>query len=511
MGILSGEIDIYGALESLDRMPHQKKFVGAQQPNAAYVGGQGSGKSVALCTAAILNCYAEPGGFSLMGRLNMPALETTTMKTFLEMVPEGYGEWAEAKKTFTFTNRHQVIFKHLDVADPKVVGHIRSLNLSGAYVDEATEIKEEVYFLLLGRLRRKTTQAAGLSHKIRLASNPAGHDWIWRHFFDPNRKPEWRLSNLGITASTMDNPFLPREYVQNMLNTYPQDWADRFIYGSFSDFSDLVYKEFAETTHTWNPRKNYAVFGGSGEPPHAWPVIIGIDIGSDIDPWAVTLDAISPWGSLFQYAEVYGNSMLIADIARQIKDKVDGRKIAGIAYDYSNRQCALELAEHDINGQSAIKEVEPGLFKMAQYYHLDLRLEHPFDPGCKGAPRAFTSQACINSVRENLEYKWAKDKSGNPTGEPSHESSHSPDARRYSIHTFRPLPEKLAVRKKWENPALDPVSREYWKAEEEKNDKMKGFVPRSRVERTMQDWQKLAGAAPKRFQRPGYARFARYN
>lgn len=509
MGILSGEIDIYGALNSLEKMPHQKRFVAAKEPNAAYVGGQGSGKSVALCTAAILNGYAEPGGFSLVGRLNMPALETTTMKTFLEMVPEGYGEWAEAKKTFTFANRHQVIFKHLDVSDPKVVGHIKSLNLSAAYVDEATEIKEEVYFLLLGRLRRKTTVDANMRHKIRLASNPAGHDWIWRHFFDPNRKPEWLVSNLGITASTMDNPFLPKEYVQNMLNTYPQDWADRFIHGSFSDFSDLVYKEFAETTHTWNPRKNHAVFGGSGEPPEKWPVIIGIDIGSDIDPWAVTIDAVSPWGSLFQFAEVYGNSMLIADIAGQIKQKVNGRKISGIAYDYSNRQCALELAEHDINGQAAIKEIEPGLFKMAQYYHLDPRLEHPFNVGQQGAPRRFISQACINSVRENLEYKWAKDKSGNPTGEPAHASSHSPDAARYAVHTFRPLPEKLKVPKKWENPTLTSVSREFWKAEEEKNDAMTGFKPKSGPPKTIQEWQRVAGKPPLRFQRPRMAKFSR--
>lgn len=506
MGIYTGEIDIYGAIESLDKMPQQKQFISAQEPNAAYVGGQGSGKSVALCTAAILNAISERDGFSLIGRLNMPALETTTMKTFLEMVPEDQGEWAESKKMFRFNNGHQVIFKHLDITDPKIVGHIKSLNLSGAYVDEATEIREEVYFILIGRLRRKTA----LRHRIRLASNPAGHDWIWRHFFDPNRKREWQISNLGITASTLDNPFLPKEYVQNMLNTYPPDWADRFIYGSFSDFSDLVYKEFSELTHTWDPKKSYAVFGGAGNPPQQWPVIIGIDIGSDIDPWAITIDAVSPWGSLFQDGEIYGNSMLIADIAQQLKEKINGRKVQGIAYDYSNRQCGIELAEHDINAQPADKEVKPGLFKMSQYYHIDTRLEHPFNPAIKGAPRAFTSLACPNTIRETLEYKWAKDKQGNPTGEPAHDASHTPDARRYSVHTFRPLPEKMSVRKKWQNPELDAVSRQFWKDEEEKADKMKGFVPRTRQERTIQEWQKLAGAAPKRFMRPHYAKFARF-
>src|SRR5262249_35063353 len=145
---------------------------------------------------------------------------------------------------------------------PKLVGHVRSLNLSGAYVDEATEVSEEVYFLLLGRLRRK-----GGRKVARLASNPAGHDWIWKQFFDPGRKKEWKEMNFGITASTTDNPFLDPLYVERMLATYPADWADRFIFGNFSDFSDLVYKEFADETHTWNPEKSYPVFAGGGEPP----------------------------------------------------------------------------------------------------------------------------------------------------------------------------------------------------------------------------------------------------
>src|SRR5215472_11814905 len=222
MGVIQGEIDIYGVLESLDKTP---------QPNAAYVGGQGSGKSIALCATAILNAIDDPNGYSLIGRLNMPALETTTMKTFLELVPETWGKWFNSKKVFKFSNGHEVIFKHLDITDPKIEGHIKSLNLSAAYVDEATEISRDVYYLLVGRVRRKTAKR----RIVRLASNPAGHDWVWKNFFDPKRSRELLASNLGITASTLDNPFLPAEYVQNMLNTYPEDWAQRSIYGSFAD------------------------------------------------------------------------------------------------------------------------------------------------------------------------------------------------------------------------------------------------------------------------------------
>lgn len=505
MPILQGELDFWAAIDSLPKMPKQKEFISCPHPNAAYVGGVGSGKSVSLVTSLILNAEADPNGFSLVGRLNMPALESSTMKTFLEMVPDGHGEWADTKKTYTFNNGHVVIFKHLDITDPKIAGHIKSMNLSAAYVDEATEVSEEIYFLLLSRLRRKTAPR----HIIRLSSNPAGHDWIWRHFFDPERKAKWKESNLGITASSFENPFLPAEYIENMMNTYPPDWADRFIYGHFSDFSDLVYKEFGEESHVWDCSKGYACFGGNNNPPESWPVIVGIDIGSDIDPWACVLIAVAPNGMLFQYEEVYGNSLLIRTIAQELHLKLGSRPQDGMAYDYANRQAALELAEYDIAGAPAIKEVRPGLFKTAQYIHVDPRLEHPFNAKVKGSPRFFVSSACLNTRRELSAYKWAKDRSGIATGEPSHENSHSPDAVRYALHTFRPLPEKLAAPKLWENPALDEASRMYWREMDQIKDRMKGFVPKNRVPKTIQEWAAQANHGPIRFRRPHYIKFAR--
>lgn len=515
MGVWQGELELHEALENLDRMPKQKEFLSSWQPRAVYVGGQGSGKSSSLCTSAILNAASEPNGFSLIGRLNIPALESSTMRTFLELVPESYGSWADTKKSFTFTNGHEVIFKHLDITDPKTVGHIKSMNLSAAYVDELTEISEEVYFLILGRLRRKTAKR----HIFRGASNPSGHDWVWRHFFDPHRKEELKDLNLGITASSMENPFLPPEYVQNMLNTYPPDWAERFIYGSFADFSDLVYKEFSEQSHVWDYLKSWKVFGDSGEPPESWPVIVGIDIGSDIDPWAIAIISVAPDGRLYQYEEVYGNNLRIAPIAEELKMKIGNRQVDGIAYDYANRQAALELGEHDIAGQPAIKEVRPGLFKMAQYMHVDKRLVHPFT-AMEGSPRLFFSSKCEHAIREYSAYKWAKDSAGNPYDEPEgsnrnrravkHDNSHSPDSGRYAIHTFRPVPGRPRELKKWENPALDPLSRQFWQNEEKFRDPMERFQPKDKTLKTMKEWEKEIQRQGKRFQRPNFSTYRRF-
>jgi hypothetical protein len=119
LGVYEGEISYYEALENIHKLPHQKQFVTAEEPHVAIVGGQGAAKTVSLCIAAIRNAMDDPNGFSLIGRLHMPELEDTTMKTFLEMVPEQYFSWHETKKKGKFSNGHEVVFKHLDSSDPK--------------------------------------------------------------------------------------------------------------------------------------------------------------------------------------------------------------------------------------------------------------------------------------------------------------------------------------------------------------------------------------------------------
>lgn len=457
----SGEIGLYQAVSEANLLPWQREYLKCPSFAAAVVGGQGCGKSVIMCAQCMLEAMRDPGGYSLVGRLNYPALIDSTLQIFLELVPEDFGEFAPTQKEFRYVNGHTTVFRHLDITDPKVAGHIKSMNLSGAYIDEACEISEETYLLITGRIRRKTA----LRHQVRLVSNPAGRNWVWRWFFDPQRKPAL-LKNTGFNPNTFDNVHLPKDRVDDWVATYPEDWADRYIYGHFTEFSDLIYKEFSDRVHVWDSSRSWGVFDGESDPPLDWPVIIGMDIGSDTehDPWSIALIAVAPDGLLYQFDEVYGNGLLIAEIADQVFVKLGKRGRPDIAYDYAQRQCALELGECGLDGAPAIKEVDPGIFKTAQYMHLDPRVRHPFT-GAMGAPRYYVSSRCRNTIREISSYSWAKDRAGNPTGKPAHDNSHSPDAIRYAIHTFRPLPEKPKVKELWELDGQSQLTRDFWRSE----------------------------------------------
>lgn len=484
MGYRPGTLELGDAIAGLERLPKSKQFVTSKFFGSAYVGGEGSSKTASLCSSAICNAIINPGGKSLIGRLNMPALESTTMNDFLSMVPADMGEWKEQPKTWVFNNGHTVIFRHLDISDPKVQGHIKSENLTAAYIDEASEVDEKVFLLVVGRLRR----AASTRRLLRISSNPAGHDWMWKHFFDPNRKPEWKQLFEGISSTSMDNVFLPEDYISIRKSVYPADWADRFIYGHFSDFTDLVYKEFGEPSHIWDDTKEWEVFGGRSTPPLDWPVYVGMDIGGgeEGDPWAIPLAALAPTGFLYQFGEIYGSDLRIAPIAEQYHTLMQGRMLEGMAYDYAQRAAAIELEDYDLPGQAAVKDVKPGLFKCAQYFHIDKNISHPFNPVIDGSPRYFVAKSCENTIRELGGYKWAKDRSGNAKNEPSHENSHSPDGIRYLIHTFRPLPSEIKKVEKWENPKLDYASKMFWLRKHEADEKQakgtrRGFSSRHLV------------------------------
>lgn len=477
-GIEEGEVRFDQALEKL--LPAQREFLSLTAPYGAYVGGFGSGKTLSLCLNLILNGMVAPGGFSLVGRLHQPELKITTQKTFLEIFPlEWCKEWTPSSNPphLRAVNGHDFIFSHLDITSAEQKAHIRSLNLSGFGVDQAEEIPFATFMTLMSRLRRQNVP----NHYGRLSANPNGGDWLWETFFDQKRSWQKKQKFIGILAPTTENIHLRADYVEDMMCIYPDDWKERFIYGSFADFSGKVFKDWNSNLHGWDCDQEYQHFAGqdgkpSGHPPSHWPVIVGIDIGGGVDPWSFVFVAVQPeTGYLFQFAEIHAQGILIREFADRYFEMMDIRPLEGAAYDWENQAAGIELAGEGIPVTRANKDVLSGIFKVAQYLHPDPRIESPFT-GDRPAPRYYVCRNCCPSTCRSLaNLSYAKDRSGNETGEIKHdEYSHDSAALRYAVHTFRPEPKKIKPRATWDNPALDPLSRQYWREVEAM--KKRGYV-----------------------------------
>ena len=427
--------------------------------------------------------YQIPNSVHLVESLDMPALRTTTMRTFLSLCPFDWvakNGWKESEGRLVMANGTEYIFRHLDITDAAVEGWIRSLNLTSFLVDQAEEVAEGTFLTLVGRLSQPTSPV----HFGRLVLNPAGQDWIWRRFFDPKRAEKLK-SNVGLVISTYENAHnLPPEYIEDLESTYPAEWAARFLRGEFADFSDLVFKEFSHEMHVYDASKPWAVFKGQTTPPLEWPIYIGVDIGG-VDPWAFVFAAMDPaTGFLYVFDEIYAAGILVRELAERYHPIADGRELLGLAYDYENRQAAMEMEEYGVTGMPANKEVLPGILKLGQYLHPDLRLKHPF-LGIFPSPHIFFASNCENTIREISTWKWGKDRRGVLTGLPAEGNDHTTDAIRYLVHTFRPEPAELPLPKASDKSDLDVMSRMYWKdverEEEEQAHKPRRFFAYRRI------------------------------
>jgi hypothetical protein len=89
-------------------------------------------------------------------RNTYPQLRDTTIKTYMDWFPPYvFGQYLESKKTYTVRIEDriiEIIFKALDTE--KDVRDLLSLELTGAEVDEAREIKQDIFKGLLGRVGR---------------------------------------------------------------------------------------------------------------------------------------------------------------------------------------------------------------------------------------------------------------------------------------------------------------------------------------------------------------------
>jgi hypothetical protein len=157
----------------------------------------------------------------------------------------------------------------------------RSLNLGFIAYDEANEIDEESYMGMSSRVRQVeiTAEARSRGYKGHItrrgiwgATNPNGHDWLWRYFH--SESPNRVKGTAFFTSTTLDNPYLPPEYIEKLLQ-YPKPWVQRYVLCQFDDFAGRIYEDWGWDTHTI-PHPNWDELGV--RQPIVW---MGMDPGTE--------------------------------------------------------------------------------------------------------------------------------------------------------------------------------------------------------------------------------------
>ncbi len=250
-------------------------------------------------------------------RNTYPELKSTTLRTFHDWVPEemcykndGSPIQRIAKANLPDGTRVEAEFLFLSVDRPGDVGKLKSLDFTGVWLNEASELPKEVFDMATGRIGRYPRKDLGLAVKpgVLMDTNSMDDDHWWYHL-DQNKDDETAqnlrkvMESIGINRPLMEfftqppalveanGVLLPNPAAENvkhqplgfgywlqLASGKEQNFIDMMILNKYGRVIDgkPVYPEWDEHFHG-KPRQVKAIKG--------LPILIGLDFG--LSPAAV--------------------------------------------------------------------------------------------------------------------------------------------------------------------------------------------------------------------------------
>jgi len=200
-------------------------------------GAAGGGKSYMGCSWLIIMCIKYPNTRYLMGRSKLDNLKKTTLNTFFEVC----GQWnIKSGKHFNFNagsniikfyNGSEIMLKDLFhyPADPNY-DSLGSLEITGAFIDEANQITEKAKNIVNSRIRYKL-DTYGLIPKLLLTCNPS-KNWTYTQYYRPAKEGKIEPHKKFIQSLVDDNPYISRHY-KGQLEKLDEISKQRLLFGNW--------------------------------------------------------------------------------------------------------------------------------------------------------------------------------------------------------------------------------------------------------------------------------------
>lgn len=268
-------------------------------------------------------------------------------------------------------------------------------------MEEASECTVEDIDQLSIRLRAKRKDL-----QIYYASNPVSKNcWLYHRYFE-NDAPYDKEQTVIYHTTYKDNPFLPREYIDNLqhlINTNPVYYRI-YALGEWCSLNKLVY------TNVEYRDFDYAKIQGK--------TLVGIDFGFTNDMTAIMHSILDEQNKTIYICREYcSTGMTNPMIAKKIQEM--GLSKHTIIADSAEPKSITELRSAGIyNVRASVKgpdSVLHGVQKLQQY-------------------KLVVHTSCVNTKEELENYSYIKDKqSGEYTNKIEDKWNHCLDSLRYSL------------------------------------------------------------------------------
>lgn len=227
-------------------------------------GSAGGGKSYVGSAWLISSCMRFDNILMVVARKTLKVLKTSTWLTIKKVLKEwGLQEdvhWHEngAEGYIDFWNGSRIMMLGLEFvpSDPEFTW-LGSIEISGAFVDEVSEITEKAVEVLASRIRHRTAETFVVG-KCLLSSNPHG-GWIRRVFvMDDDENPVVPPKGYRyIPFSLFDNPqkSFVAQYYNKLAKIRDPKTKNRLLYGDWREYTDnkaAAYWNYSHDAHRIN-------------------------------------------------------------------------------------------------------------------------------------------------------------------------------------------------------------------------------------------------------------------
>lgn len=250
-------------------------------------------------------------------------LQDTTVRTWLDWFPEeATGQFRPGDMAHEIRLELEdgtlvecdVLFRALD--RPQDVKKLLSLELTGAWVNEAREVPRTVVDMLGGRVGRFPSARGGgpTWSGVIMDTNPPDMDHWWYRLFEESDPEGWEIfrqpSGLSDKAENLENLPGGREYYTRQMGGKDDEWINVYVHGDYGFVSDgkRIYPEWHDSSHV-----------GEIDPDPSLPLYVGIDFG--LTP-AATFGQQDAFGRWLVVDELVVEDMGAIRFAEQLKHKL---------------------------------------------------------------------------------------------------------------------------------------------------------------------------------------------
>lgn len=266
-------------------LPHQLAMHKDKHKIKLQLGGVGSAKSNSGVMEIINHALSVPYGQTIMLAQTLKQLSKAIMPIFDEYLPRKFvKKWTDTKAEIeiVLTNGHKITGFASDDEEK-----FRSMNATAFYIEEASGINPSVYKQCVMRLRNTHGIINGKPHYLGILNSNPSQGFIRDLLFTAdyiegsasisktvemykNRVTNVNHDLAAFLSSSRDNPYLPKGFVQSIINSVTPEQARLMIDCIIEYAEGAVYPDIL--SHTCEPFKipdNWERYVAH-DPKHNW-------------------------------------------------------------------------------------------------------------------------------------------------------------------------------------------------------------------------------------------------